>query len=114
MAHYNFVTVSQYVCSITACFTVLGIGATSIILLNSLLPPDSACWPLLQIGRNGENAFRLIKMLSQMAPRSEFSTDNSIKIVTWRGELKDLDKVCWRYAKEKGIDEFKILSKSSV
>ena len=53
-------------------------------------------------------------MLSQMAPRSEFSTDNSIKIVTWRGELKDLDKVCWRYAKEKGIDEFKILSKSSV
>ena len=41
-----------------------------------------------------------------MAPRSQFSTDDSVKIVTWWGELKDLDKVRWRYAKEKGIEKF--------
>ena len=41
-----------------------------------------------------------------MPPRSEFSTDDSVKIVTWWCELKDLVKVCWRYAKEKGIEKF--------
>ena len=49
-----------------------------------------------------------------MAPRSQFLTDNSVKIVTWWGELKGIDKVFWRYVNKKGVDEFKILSKSSV
>ena len=86
----------------TACFTVSGISATSIFHLNSILTADSACWRVLLLGRNGENAFRIIKMLFQMAPGSQFSTDDSVKIVTWWGKLKDLDKVRWRYAKEKG------------
>ena len=39
-------------------------------------------------------------MLFQMAPRSQFSTDN------WWGKLGDLGKVCWHFAKEKGIEKF--------
>ena len=45
-------------------------------------------------------------MSFQMAPKSMFSTDDSIKIVAWWYELKDLDKVRWRYAKEKKIEHF--------
>ena len=45
-------------------------------------------------------------MLLQMAPKCQFSTDDSVKIVPWWGELRDLDKVRWRYAKEKGIERF--------
>ena len=37
-------------------------------------------------------------MLFQMAPRSQFSTDD------WWGKLGDLGKVCWHFAKEKGIE----------
>ena len=114
VTHTNSTDFPYANCSNTACFTVSGISATSIIPLKSILPVDSACWHLLQFGRKGENAFRINKMLFQMTPRSPFSTEDSVKIVTWWGELKDLDKVCWRYAKEKGIEKFKILSKSSV
>ena len=49
-----------------------------------------------------------------MAPRSQFLTDNSVKIVTWWGELKGIDKVFWRYVNKKGVDEFKILSGESL
>ena len=42
-------------------------------------------------------------MLFQMLSQSKFSKDNSVKIVIWMCELKDLDKVRWHYAKEKGI-----------
>ena len=38
-----------------------------------------------------------------MPHKPQFSTDDSIKIVAWLYELKDIHKVCWRYAKEKGI-----------
>ena len=41
-----------------------------------------------------------------MPPRPTFSTADSIQIVGWWYELKDLDKVRWRYAKEKGIEHF--------
>ena len=58
------------------------------------------CWQLVQNGRNAENVFGLIKMLFQMAPRS------SVKIVTWLGKLKDLDKVYCHFAKEKGMEKF--------
>ena len=39
-----------------------------------------------------------------MAPRPQFSTEDSIKIVAWWYELKDIHKVRWRYAKEKKIE----------
>ena len=38
--------------------------------------------------------------------KSKFSTDDSIQIVAWWYELKDIHKVRWRYAKEKGIKKF--------
>ena len=38
-----------------------------------------------------------------MLSQSKFSKDNSVKIVIWMCKLKDLNKVRWRYAKEKGI-----------
>ena len=41
-----------------------------------------------------------------MAPQPRFSKDELIKIVEWWFELRDLDKVRWRYAKEKGIEKF--------
>ena len=41
-----------------------------------------------------------------MPPRSKFTTDESVKIVKWWYELKDLYKVRWRYAKENGIKKF--------
>ena len=41
-----------------------------------------------------------------MPPRSKFTTDESVKIVKWWYELKDLHKVRWRYAKENGIEKF--------
>ena len=40
-----------------------------------------------------------------MAPQARFSKDELIKILEWWFELRDLDKVRWRYAKEKGIEE---------
>ena len=45
-------------------------------------------------------------MSFQMAPQPRFSKDELIKIVEWWFELRDLDKVRWRYAKEKGIEKF--------
>ena len=41
-----------------------------------------------------------------MPTKSKFSTDDSVKIVKWYYELKDIHKVRWRYAKEKGIEKF--------
>ena len=41
-----------------------------------------------------------------MPPRPKFSTEDSVKIVEWWCELKDIHKVRWRYAKEKGIEKF--------
>ena len=41
-----------------------------------------------------------------MPPRPKFSTEDSVKIVEWWCELKDIHKVRWRYAKEKGIEHF--------
>ena len=38
--------------------------------------------------------------------KSKFSRDDSIQIVAWWYELKDIHKVRWRYAKEKGIEKF--------
>ena len=40
-----------------------------------------------------------------MLSQSKFSKDNSVKIVIWMCKLKDLNKVRWRYAKEKGIEK---------
>ena len=45
-------------------------------------------------------------MSFQMPPRPKFSTDDSVKIVGWWYELKDIHKVRWRYAKDKGIEHF--------
>ena len=39
-----------------------------------------------------------------MPSRPQFSTDDSVKIVAWWYELKDIHKVCWQYAKDKGIE----------
>ena len=102
----KYLVLLKYIIDIAACFTESGISATSIFHLNSILTANSACWRLLQLGRNGENAFRLIKMLLQMAHKCQFSTDDSVNIVPWWGKLKDLDKVRWHYAKEKGIERF--------
>ena len=41
-----------------------------------------------------------------MPPRPKFSTEDSVKIVEWWCELKDIHKVRWRYAKEKGTEKF--------
>lgn len=41
-----------------------------------------------------------------MPSQPKFSTDDSVKIVKWWYELKDINKVRWRYAKEKGIEKF--------
>ena len=41
-----------------------------------------------------------------MPPRPKFSTEDSVKIVECWFELKDIHKVRWRYAKEKGIEHF--------
>ena len=40
-----------------------------------------------------------------MPPRPQFSIDESVEIVAWWYELKDIHKVRWRYAKEKGIEK---------
>ena len=77
--------------------------STSIFHLNSILTADSACWCLLQLGRNRENAFRIIKMLFQMAPRSQFSTDDSVKIVTWWGEEKILTRLAGAMQRRKTL-----------
>ena len=45
-------------------------------------------------------------MSFQMPPRPKFSTEDFVKIVEWWCELKDIHKVRWRYAKEKGIEHF--------
>ena len=45
-------------------------------------------------------------MSLKMPPRPKFSTEDSVKIVEWWCELKDIHKVRWRYAKEKGIEHF--------
>ena len=45
-------------------------------------------------------------MSFQMPFKSKFSTDDSIQIVAWWYELKDIHKVRWRYAKDKGIEKF--------
>ena len=52
-------------------------------------------------------------MSFQMPSRPQFSTDNSVEIVAWWYELKDIHKVRWRYAKDKGIEHFprKLLSR---
>ena len=41
-----------------------------------------------------------------MLSQSKFSKDDFVNIVIWMCKLKDLDKVCWHYAKEKGIKKF--------
>ena len=41
-----------------------------------------------------------------MPPRPKFSTEDFVKIVEWWCKLKDIHKVRWRYAKEKGIEKF--------
>ena len=41
-----------------------------------------------------------------MPLRPKFSTEDSVKIVEWWCELKDIHKVRWRYAKEKGTEKF--------
>ena len=41
-----------------------------------------------------------------MPSRPTFSTAESIQILAWWHELKDLNKVRWRYAKENGIEKF--------
>ena len=41
-----------------------------------------------------------------MPSRPTFSTAESIQIVAWWHELKDFNKVRWRYAKENGIEKF--------
>ena len=38
--------------------------------------------------------------------KSKFSMDDSIQIVAWWYESKDIHKVQWHYAKEKGIKKF--------
>ena len=45
-------------------------------------------------------------MSFQMAPKPRFSKDESVKIVEWWYELKDLDKVRRSYAKENGLEHF--------
>ena len=40
-----------------------------------------------------------------MPPRPTFSTADSIQIVGWWYELKNLDAVRWKYAKLKGIEK---------
>ena len=54
-------------------------------------------------------------MSFQMPPKPTFSTADSIQIVGLWYKMKDLDKVSWRYAKEKGIEHFprKLLNKRS-
>ena len=41
-----------------------------------------------------------------MAPQPRFSKDECVEIVAWWYELKDLNKVRWRFAKQKGIEHF--------
>ena len=41
-----------------------------------------------------------------MPPRPKFTTEDSVKIVEWWCELKDIHKVRWHYVKEKGIEKF--------
>ena len=45
-------------------------------------------------------------MSFQMPPRAKFSTADSVKIVQWWHETKDIHKVRWSYAKEKEIEKF--------
>ena len=40
-----------------------------------------------------------------MAPKCPFPTEECTQIVTWWCELKDHDKVRWKYAKLKGIEK---------
>ena len=84
----------------------MGIKTTFIILHESINPAASDYWRLVQIGRKGENNILIIILTFQMPPRSKFTTDESVKIVKWWYELKDLHKVRWRYAKENGIEKF--------
>ena len=48
----------------------------------------------------------IIILTYQMPSKSKFLKDNSVKILKWYYELKDIHKVCWRHAKEKGIEKF--------
>ena len=41
-----------------------------------------------------------------MPSRPKFLTEDSVKIVEWWCELKDIHKVQWHYAKEKGSEHF--------
>ena len=40
-----------------------------------------------------------------MPPKCPFEKEDCVKIVAWWYELKDLNKVRWRYAKLKGIEK---------
>ena len=75
-------------------------------LIKSLKSAVSAYWRVVHIGRKAEFNIRLILISFLMPFKSKFSTDDSIQLVAWWYELKDIHKVQWRYAKDKGIKKF--------
>ena len=58
---------------------------------------------VVQIRRNVRNRITYVKISFQMPPKCSFIQDDCVQIGAWWVELKDLNKVCWTYAKLKGV-----------